>query len=247
MSINSIDLSKLRNGEYSQFLLDVLFFVDKNDPAVLLVQAQYNQLATLSQGIEKLFKVDQGNTLSDELVLLDERRDNAINGISAMIAGHTYSPDATVKANARLLADHLAIFGTGIARDSYQSETASLRNIVNDWNNAPELGAALTALNLVPWKTEIATANTLFGEKYLARAEDNGKASPDTIKAKRLEANNAYYKLRDRINSYYDINEGADPFGKTVNSLNGLIENYNTLLSRRVSGEAEVVAATPVA
>ena len=245
MSINSIELYKLRNGEYTQFLLDVLSLVQKNDPAALLVQPQYNQLLALSQGIENLFKVGQGNALSDELVLLDERRDNAINGISALVAGHVYSPDATVKANAKLLADHLAIFGSGIARDNFQSETASLRNIANDWDNKPELIDALTALGLMPWKTEMTTANTLFGEKYLARAEDAGSASPDTIKAKRLEANNAYYKLRDRLNSYYVINDGADPFGKTVNSLNGLIDNYNTLLSRRGT-TTEVVPAVPV-
>lgn len=231
--INSIHLYSLRNGEYSQFILDTLSFIQKNDPKKLMVEYQYDQLLAISHDIEKLFKMEQGSILSDELMALDERRDDAINGLTTIINGHAYSTDPEVKANAKLLANHLAIFGSGIAKDSFQSETSTIRNIIADWDQKPELLAALTALNLLPWKKELTEANNLFSQLYLTRAENAGSANPANIKSKRAEANNAFYKLRDRLNSYYDINEGAEPFGKTVNAINGLISYYNNLLARR--------------
>src|ERR1019366_8332797 len=150
------------------------------------VKKQYDALATLQSNLEVMFKTAKGSDITDELIALDLRRDNAINGITALVAGYGYSPDAAVKQNSKLLADHLALFGTGIAKDNYQSETATLRNILADWTGKPELKAAITALNLTSLQTELEAANTAFAAKYLDRAKEVGSASPDTIKAKRL-------------------------------------------------------------
>lgn len=243
MSLNSIDLAKLRNGEFSQFLVDVLSIVQQNDPTVLKVVSQHQNLTVSSQDIEKLFKVPSGSVLSDELLALDARRDEAITGLNAIITGFTYSTDPGAKQAALLLQNHLSSFGANIARDSYQSETSSIRNILDDWQAKPPLTAALTTLNLGNWRDELASANTSFGEQYVARAVETGTASPDTIKAKRIEANNAYYKLRDRLNSHFDINDGAEPWATTVASINGLVDYYNSTLSRRGTTET----TTPVA
>lgn len=51
--------------------------------------------------------------------------------------------------HASALEAHLNLFGTGIARENYQSETTLLRNIINDWKTKPELAQAITALQLI--------------------------------------------------------------------------------------------------
>lgn len=247
--INSITLYSLRNSEFIQFLTDFLAIVLQKDPTAMQVKKQYDAVAALENSLEALFKTDKGSDITDELIALDLRRDNAFNGISTLVSGYSYSTDAAVKQNSKLLTDHLALFGIGIAKDNYQSETATLRNIIADWTNKPELKAALTALNLISLQTELEAANTAFGTKYLERAQEVGAVSPDTIKAKRLEAANVYYKLRDALDAHFTLEDGAEPYASTINSLNALIDSYNTLLANRKSTTAtsNAVPVIPVA
>lgn len=231
--INSITLQPLRNGEFLQFLTDVLVIVNKKDPAALKVVALNDALKAKTDEAEKLFKISQSSLITQEIEQLDQRRDDAINGILALASGFGYSADAAIKKHAQALSAHLALFGNGIARDNMLSETTTIRNIVNDWEAKPELKAALTALGLTAWKTELEAANAAFYASFTARNEEFAAASPDNLRLKRLEANAAYYKLRDRLNSHFDINEGAEPWASTISLINQTIANYNALLARR--------------
>lgn len=235
MIIDSIKLQLLRNGEHLQFNTDVANIVTINNPTALQVVQPLATFMAINTVIENLFKISQGNPITEELQALDLRRDNAINGILLIVGGNGYHKDAVTRNHAKTLGDHLALFGTGIARDNYQSETATLRNIGNDWTNKPELAAAVTALGLGVWQAEMTDANNSFATKYLARTQELATASFDTIKGKRQEITDAYYKLRDRINAYYTINDGAEPYAKTVKELNALIKQYNTLLAGRLA------------
>lgn len=236
--INAIDLTKLRNGEYTQFLKDVRDIVGRKGPSALNIQPQYDKLAIVITDLERLFKTPQGNIISEELEALDLRRDNAIIAINSIATGYTYATDPATSSAAKLLLNHLAVFGgSNVARDSYQSETMSLDNILKDWNNKPELSAAIVSLHLQALKAELADANSQFSIRYLDRASELGIATPESIRAKRGEANAAYYTLRDFINSYFTINSGAEPFSSTVGFINGLVANYNDLIARRGPNE----------
>jgi len=54
-----------------------------------------------------------------------------------------YSTDPVTKSNAALLANHILYFGSNIAEDNFQSETANIRNLIHDWHNKPNLTIAL--------------------------------------------------------------------------------------------------------
>jgi hypothetical protein len=58
-------------------------------------------------------------------------------------------------------------------------------------------------------------------------------ANPDSLRTKRLEANAAYYRLRDRINGHLEVSDGADPWATVAMLANQSISNYNALLARR--------------
>lgn len=231
--ITSIDLIRLRNSEFLQFMTDVLGIVNLNNATKLQVKQQYTNLQTLNKAIDGLFVTDNSNPITEELQILDARRDNAINGITAVINGYTYHFNAATKAQATILNNHLALFGIGIARNNYQSETTILRNIIADWNTKPELKTAITSLDLTSWKTELEAANNAFATRYLSRTQQLGAASTDTIAGKRAEATTAYYALRDRLDAFFTIHEGAEPYTKTTNELNALINQYNIILTAR--------------
>ncbi len=243
--IESIDLQKLRNGEYSQLMQDVLAITGKNDPAAMKVEVPFGALQATATEVETLFKQPTGSAITTELENFDLLRDNALKGIQSIVRGNTYSEDAAVKNHAQVLDTHLALFGSNITGDSYQSETSSIRNIIADWNAKPELTAAITALGLQNWQKAMENANNSFGDKYLLRAVELGTDVADSLKAKRLQANTAYYTLRDNINAYYTITNGSEPYKTVVASINGLLSFYNDVLSRRTGGNGEGEVDTP--
>jgi hypothetical protein len=237
--IDSIVLYKLRNGEYSQFIQDVLSITRDNNPSLMQVQAQFTALEAVAAEIESLFKVPTGSAITAELEKFDLLRDNALKGIIYAIRSNTYNDDPVVKRHADILDKHLNLFGKDITIDSYQSETSSIRNIIADWDAQPDLTAALVALGLQNWRVSLENANNSFGEYYLLRAKEQGFNATESLKVKRLQANEAYYDLRDTLNAYFVIQNGAEPYKSVVAYINGLLTNYTDLLDRRQGGGDE--------
>jgi hypothetical protein len=231
--IKSIKLPNLRNGEYIQLMTDILMVLAQNNPASLEIAEPYQQLKTLVGKIEKLFREAKGSSLTRELMELDTRRDHALNGITIIINGYTYCADSVLKSHAISLQNHLTAFGTGIARENLNAQTAILRKLLNDWNEKQALSTALTALHLDKWKDELAAANNLFTERYMARTEEAVTATPGNIKDLRTETNRAWFALRDRLNAWFTLEDGAEPFGSVAGTINSLMENYREVMKRR--------------
>ncbi|RWU04017.1 DUF6261 family protein [Pedobacter chitinilyticus] len=233
--INNIKLQPLKNGEYIQFITDTLHIVLNNNPDALMVKAQYDSLQSKLNSMEQIFKIRQSSPVTKEIETLDARRFKAIHGVRLQIHSLTYSNDPILNRHAKLLEAHLSLFGKGIARTNYQSKTTILRNIINDWMTKPELTEAITVLQLTPWQTEIDAANNAFSQALSTRNDELVTAPTKNLKTLRLEGNEAYYKLRDMINAFMMINEGAEPWAGTIAKINQNISNYMTLLNRRSS------------
>ena len=242
---NKISVNRLRNGEFLQFHNNVISIITDNNPDALSVTALLNALKATTAEAEVLFNKERGSSITEELTLLDERRDKAINGIFFLLEAHQNHFDAAMSNSARVLKTNLEAHGTGIARENYQVETTIIKKIVADWTTKPELVAAVAALGLTAWVTELDAANKAFEAKFLERNKQQGATPTDKLKEKRLEVTAAYSKLIARLNSYYDINEGADPFGKVTRELNVLIEKFSSLVTSRAkeSGDAPPAAA----
>jgi hypothetical protein len=245
--INGIELPRLRNAEYIQFIKNCLAITQSNDPAALNVQVQYDDLLHMLVILEGLFVTEQGSAVTEDVSALDLRRDRAITGFSLLVNAYTYYFDPVTAKHAETLNRQIAQYGGGIARENYQAESAIIDNLLADLKNKPELDAAIAALGLKNWKNELDQANTAFNDAYLVRTKQLGAATKDRISAKRQETNEVYYKLRDFINSYYTINSGAAPYGKTTDELNALIDQYNTMMANRLNnGKDEPPVETPV-
>ena len=241
--INAIDLRMLRNGEFLQFVTNFSALVESNNPVTLNVLQQHNDLKAKVGEIEPLFKQERASVITQELVLLDERRDKAINGMTSLIDGYCSHFNAPTAGAANLLTTDLNLFGSGVAKQNYQAETASINGIVSDWETKPELTAALATLGLTEWKNELKTANTTFDQKYLERTQAYGAASPDTLKAKREETVVIYYELKKYLDAYAVI-QNTPVYQKTISELNALIDQYNLLLNSRLK---EATVPTPAA
>ncbi|WP_133158372.1 hypothetical protein, partial [Flavobacterium columnare] len=79
--INAIDLVKLRNAEYLQFMKDFVTIVERNDPNALNVTAKLADLQTKVGEMDTLFKKMLANENTTTLLNIDKRRDDCINGL----------------------------------------------------------------------------------------------------------------------------------------------------------------------
>jgi len=184
--------------------------------------------------LEALYKKALASEKTQELLLLDDRRDAAITGINYFLLSQTYHFETEKQQNAQLLLDNMNMYGASIARLNYQAETATLNNLIRDWENKPELATAISIFNISEWVTELKTANEEFNTKYLSRTQEYGDASPETIKLTREEVNTAYYALRDRIDALHLLVETqSSPYTTVINQLNALTDQYNVLLLNR--------------
>lgn len=238
--INGIDLSKLQNAEYLQFNRNVLKLVFDKNTDTLKVLAQYNALQLITNDIAAMFKLDTGSDITDEILALDVRRDSAVTGINLLVDALTRHNNPIIKNSATSILKEMALYGSGIARQSLQNETATIISIVNKLTTNAALVAEVANIPLLAaWLVELKTANDLFDAKYLARTVEIGAANPDTIRAKRLEGYQAYYKLRDMLVSYFTILGGPEPYLSVINSINALVDQYNLVITQREAPAAK--------
>ncbi|MFC7348458.1 DUF6261 family protein [Chryseobacterium zhengzhouense] len=232
--MNAIELKLLRNAEYLQYVKDFSAIINLNNPVQLEIEAKFILFNTKITELEALYKKALASEKTQELLVLDERRDVAINGIGYFLLSQTYHFETAKRHNAQLLLDNMNLYGSSIARLNYQAETSTLNNLIRDWENIPGLIAAITEFNLTGWVAELKAANEEFNTKYLSRTQEYGDASPDTIKLKREEVNAAYYALRDRIDALHLLVETPpSPYATVINQLNALTDQYNSLLLKR--------------
>ncbi len=244
--MNSIDIQKLRNAEYLQYMKDFSGIIDLNNPAGLGIETKLAAFTAKTSELESLYKKALASEKTQELLALDERRDKAINGIYYFLLGYSYHYEADQQHKAQLLLTNMALYGSGIARLNYQAETATLNNLLRDWENKPELADAIALFNISAWVNEMNTANEEFNTKYLSRTQEYGDANPETIKTKREETNTAYYALRNRIDALHVLVETPpSPYATVISQLNALTDQYNKLLVNRADHPSSETPENP--
>lgn len=243
--IDSIDLLHLRNDEHLQLNKDVAILTLQNDPVALKIKAQYDALVLKNEELDGLYKKQSASELTKELDAIDDRRDRAINGLITVADGYqNHFTAAKSQAGTRLSAN-FKLYGTGIARQNFQSETNILTSIVKDLEEKPELAAALITLGLIDWKDELKAANNLYGTTYLKRTVEYSEVSKETLAAKREETNQVYYKLCKHIEANVTLNESNVGYTKLIDQINALIKQYNLVLEKRKKNEEETPDVPP--
>ncbi len=67
----------------------------------------------------------------------------------------------------------------------------------------------------------------------MARVEEAVTATPGNIKDLRTQTNETWFALRDRLNAWFTLEEGAEPFGSVANNINRVMEEYRGVVRGR--------------
>jgi len=237
------NLGHYRNGEFLQFMKNVIAIYGKYDTTALLLQDRLELLTTTTAALDDVFMSTTAHELTPELQLLDQRRDRALMGIKLLLESLTYKEDENIVKSAQLLTANYLSHGDRIDKLSYQQETAVIDAMLHDWNTANNLTAAVTTLKITDWVLELQQLNATFNNQYIIRAQTS--VQPSQIEEKRLVIRNAYQELTLDTISYSRIATNKAEYISIIEGLNGLINDYNNAVSLRLAGRGSDTEGSP--
>ena len=79
--LNTANFFNYRNGEFLQFMKNILAIVSGYDTNALLLQARTSTLQTETNSMDASFQPILANEMTPELLILDTKRDKCLMGI----------------------------------------------------------------------------------------------------------------------------------------------------------------------
>jgi len=231
MKINKLDASRLRNDEHLQFHTHFSKLVAKHGADALKITAQYETylvlLHTLDEGIKKINK----SALTAKIQAADKARDEIWSGMVATNSGALKHFDPQVRDAAQNLK---ILFGTygNIAKKPLIEQTSAVHNVLQDLQGkyAPDVAK----VGLGQWVEELLARNDAFDRLIVERFDEKTLKCDVAVKEARAALDTAYHVITERI-AAYALLEGAAAYEQFIRSLNTIVEEYVSILSRHSS------------
>ncbi|PWD98723.1 DUF6261 family protein [Marinilabilia rubra] len=234
--LESILIHKLRNSEFVQFFNVIVRIIKTKDPEKLQNLEICNQIEEKTALASSMYKTKRGSDITPQLEKADERRDNAIGGFNLVLEGLTLHYDNAVRTSAEFLLNKIRIFGGGIGRMNYQSETSTLASIVRKLTGTTEAVEALEKTGLTDWLAELDAANKEFENLHFARLNANAESPDVKFEEVRKELIELYRFLTNYLEMSAKISSDT-VFEKTIDAINELAEEYNQLILVRTNDD----------
>jgi len=232
--ILSIYFRRFRNSEFIQFFNDLFSIFLKQNTEELGIKEQLDPIVPELESIKSIHATLKGSNISDDIKVIDNRRDDCITGIRKVLEGYTFHFDQPVKDAAQSLLNTIDTFGTSIAKQNYPTETTSLKGIHDSFTKEEKLINALSLLNLTDWVGQMDKENNLFNTRYIDRIDETAKQTEDKIAELRKLVVEKYYTLRNHLTSHATLKPNEN-YKLVIDQLNALIEKYNGIIKRRGS------------
>lgn len=233
------NFSYYKNAEVVQFTDNVITIINKNDPPALKIAAQATALDSQFQELRKLFIIDQGNAITEEIQGLDSTRDDDLIGINLLVDSYQKHFDPEKIEAHKLLRALLDKHGRDLYKRSYAEETAGIRSMVNEVESTPALSTAAALLHLMEWFDHLKSVNDLFDQKFLERNEAYAEAPKENFSELRARTEAAYDELAKHLAAHAIISP-SEAYDKVISQIEQLVASYNqTVKSRISSGTSE--------
>jgi hypothetical protein len=243
MEITHFSLTRLNLASKIQFFENTISVINANDPALLRLESKFITLRNRWQELSSLYIIDEKNPLSQEIFNLDLQRDECVWAAWLLIEGHSHSPITANRLAGQRLLRNFSLYAespSAFARQRYDVQTNNITNLLNGWNNDPELADAVEQLSLTNITTALATINSQHNVKFLARNEMYATETTESSKQKLIETTIAYYDLCRALNAMAYVTP-SPLYDKTISELNTLISSAELSL-RQSTGHRRTIS-----
>ena len=237
-TIKDISYRRLNNGDFFQFIENIVTTVS-NEPLTKKLVATLNDDLPI---LQSSFKKEQLTEETKKIVALDELRDRAFLKISLFIDAH-YLDDNNplMQKAAQELQPFMKLYGgTKLVRFDYNKETASISNFVND--ALSKYATPFETLGLTTSLSYLEVCNKNFKEFYATR-NDAAADLANLIPFSRLRTQvNEHYKnfVTDLESLQRFIPEQAPKIEAVIDRVNIEIDKFKLLIKNAPPATPEV-------
>jgi len=229
---NVINFPGLRNNEFLGFGNDVISIIKPSNAITFGITSAFDPFKAEWEVLSDYFALQRGSLLSNDIVNLDRRRDDAIVGIKTSAEANSKHFDPARKIAAERILATIDKFGKSIQTMNMLAETETLRSLVADFETEVLVKNSLTLLGLSDWVVELKDANNDFNVVYLQRTEEGSKRPDASFAEKRKPAILVYRKLIKTIEAK-DTLDPSPALTQLMALLDELIYKYNQLINNR--------------
>lgn len=239
MFIKKIHLNALQNEEHAGFHSYVSDYITEEGAATLKIEQQSSD-HKLKLGVEKsVLDLIQKNSYTARVNAADQARNKPIKGFFKVVDGmlHHFNPAVEQAAyNTHLINEKFS----GITRLSDEKQTQAFESYMS----AIEAAAAdIATLGLTDWVQEMKNTNAAFLAVVKSRNAEDDVRPVINMKLARVETDDTYNLLVDRINAFITI-DGDTLYAQLVTKINGRIDQYTTAVAMRKGHSKKEEAAT---
>ncbi|MDR2564158.1 MAG: DUF6261 family protein [Prevotellaceae bacterium] len=224
-----LDLRRLHNEEWFNFFTEYKGFVLYITAAVLGIQQLFANFIELMQKADAALEQIRKSKVTDDIVQLDARRDNAFRMLKSALRYGLSSTDPNQLAAAKKLEPVFKHYGN-LAAKSYDDETAGIVNFIQDLR-----GSYASYVEILEWEGMIAAlelANNEFEAAILLRNAESADRPAYKMLDLRTKINRCYLDMIEKIEAKILLN-GDEDIAEFVKNLNSNIERYKQTLARR--------------
>lgn len=237
-----IYLAKLQNGEYIQFLNDVLVLVQESPLVKEDLKTNIKHLSTQVTKLEGVFKI-RGHVLTAKIKEADAKRDQAFIGLKNVVKGYQSHNNAELVDQANQIMHLFRRYGLNVSTLNYQAETENLKVLIKELNALEAKHAMLTNLGIKTWVEDLNALNESFNELYLERTTSKAKFGIQSVTASRKETDRLYNELITLLDAITltkeSRNKPVDDYKQTKQNLDELSKQYMDMVSLRKSRNQE--------
>jgi hypothetical protein len=210
-------------------ILEIAQPLTVNDPKLL------KQLKILTSVYNRLVKNQKSSVWSpytEELILLDKRRNNALSAVRNIIYGMSQSLIEDISRKAAKLYPIIEKYGAKVYKMGYKKETSNMLSLFLDLD-LPDNTALLTELGVLPFYESLKTAQTAFDTVSKKKSDQKTEHTTDSEPATDIltELTTAMTNVMAMI----ELNNQHDPatYGEVYNKLVTYINEINTTARAR--------------
>ena len=221
------DISRLRVAEQIEFFGMTVEIVKKhNNGSNATIGEAIDALTEAHKDADGKFKQTRNSDITGQMVAVDELRDKNIICLRMWADAMTRHYDTSIIDAAELVLETIDNYGMAIYNMNYEEETATIRNLINDFKTKQQLTEAIKILSMNKLVTVMEKNNNKFRKLYMTRLEErtynNELSAGEAVK---LAINN-YRVLVRTLESM--------AFLQPTDALNNIIAEINTLAERQI-------------
>ncbi|MDR1005510.1 MAG: DUF6261 family protein [Bacteroidales bacterium] len=235
MKIERINLRRLRNEEWFQFMTEFNFYVKDDDRVMTDIGELYDKFAEAYNLSDEVLQQLRKSIFTPVIQAADAKRDELFRGLRNTMeaAIRHYLPQ--MKEAATIVMPVFETYGD-LAKKPYNEETAGIYNLIQDLRSKYQ--SEVATLGISPWIDALDNANKDFEESKEGRTSEYSQAIEVNMLEARKQTDSYYMDIVVKVEALSIVN-GDAPYERFIRLLNANIDQYKESISRHTTQPTE--------